>query len=196
MRKIIFGALGLTMLLSLVGCNEATISVRAGAVGAGIYAGSYYDYGRGWDYRRHRRGWHDGHYYWDRHDGRWIRDGRGHWRRGWDPNMVQPAQAAVEMDPATSERAVSAKYRLNARAARTLVASFNVLRSTGDLGALEHIGMSRYAIDQLARGRAPGAATVRQMADTLNADTASVNALIVDIKDEFSLQAQHGFSLK
>ena len=202
MKKLIMGVVGASMALGLAACNDRDVAVGAAAVTAGFIAGSVYDHHHGWDYRHHRRGWDHGRYYWDRHDGRWERDGRGRWHRGagWggrhDDRWGRHDAGFETMAAVNSETAIASKYRLNARGAHDVMKTLKWVRTYGKFDAFREIGMTDADVLRLANGGAPGSTSIRNMADHLNASTASVNAMIQDLRDEQSLQSQNGYKLK
>lgn len=195
MKRIFLGLVGMAMVAGTVACNERDVAVGAAAVSAGFIAGAVYDHNHGRNYRHRHRGYDNGGYYWDRYDGRWNRDGRGNWRRGrgWNENFR--TMSVTPVASVNSERAVASKYNLRSRGAREVVATMNWVRRHGRLDAFREIGMTDNDIVRLGNGGTPGSTSIRQMADHLNASTSSVRAIILDLREEFSLQRQHGFRL-
>ncbi len=219
-KRTIFAVLALSIGLSMSACNERDVRLTTQVVGAALLTGAAYDYYHNRDYRyvygydRDRYFWdrYDGRYYydrgrwnrryndrWDRRDGRWDRrDGR--WDRRNDRRGDRRGRGFLSVAPmAINERnvnptqALAKKYIISPAAARTILATFQSVKQSGKLDAFQRLGMDRGAIEGLYRGQSPSSVTVAHVAQTLGARRSSVNALIRDITNEFSLHAQQGW---
>ncbi|MBX3020557.1 MAG: hypothetical protein KF799_02675 [Bdellovibrionales bacterium] len=207
LKKLTLLTLSVLMGAGLVACNERTVAVGAGVVGGAIVAGAVYDNYYGRDYRYSRGYYRGGVGYWDRHDGRyyrcggrWCRDSRFHprpWPHHGRWNAVETMSvgggvqlASVTPTAASREAAVAGKYRISRAAALQVGNAFSSVERYGKMDGFRALGLQDDDVARISQGQQASAASVQTLAKNLNASTASVQGLLRDVGDEYSLYKQ------
>jgi hypothetical protein len=201
MLKVLVTLFLLAGSLSLAGCKTST-AVGVGVVGDSLLTSAYYDDYYGRDYYDTYGYYNDG-YYWDRYDGRWY-NRNGYWARisFWD-NAGDQTQGIGDMQISATGKvahnpvhALTRKYKLSTAAAQNVLRAFRSVRSSGNVSALAAYGIDKDVLQRIASGQLPSKAQRHAIAARLQTSPQSIQRLLKDIMNEYSLQNQFNFHVK
>jgi hypothetical protein len=171
--------------LSMQACSDRGIAFGAGVVGGAILAGA--SHGHAYDYRNRNYCYdrYDGYYYCYDDNGYWHRRSRWHSDDGLE---VMSKRGNVTAD-------LVKKYQLSPYAAQTLVSTFEQYRADGKIEHLLSIGFTRGDLKRLSQGQVPNSYTIYRTATALRTSQDSIQDLLHDIYNEYSLQKQYDWKL-